>query len=69
MQPGDVVYAEALGTKILILGSRAAIADLFEHRSGLYSDRAHLPMKIDLWGSHTYPKSFHRSRAFPQYAL
>jgi hypothetical protein len=48
MQPGDVVYAEALGTKILILGSRAAIADLFENRSGLYSDRAHLPMKIDL---------------------
>jgi hypothetical protein len=36
---GDVVYIEALGQKIVILGSAVAVSDLMERRSALYSDR------------------------------
>jgi hypothetical protein len=36
---GDVVYVEALGQKIVILGSTTAISDLMECRSSIYSSR------------------------------
>jgi hypothetical protein len=38
-QYGDVVYIEALGQKIVILGSATAVNDLMERRSAVYSDR------------------------------
>jgi hypothetical protein len=37
---GDVVYIEALGQKIVILGSAGAVNDLLERRGSIYSDRA-----------------------------
>ncbi len=40
---GDVVYVEALGTSIVILGSDQAASDLFEKRSAIYSDRPRFP--------------------------
>jgi hypothetical protein len=36
---GDIVYIEALGQKIVILGSATVMTDLLEKRSVLYSDR------------------------------
>jgi hypothetical protein len=36
---GDVVCVEALGLKVVILGSVCAINDLMEKRSAVYSDR------------------------------
>lgn len=45
---GDVVYAEALGQKILVLSSMEAVSDLLERRSALYSDRPSSCMLIDL---------------------
>jgi hypothetical protein len=45
---GDVVYFEALGRKIVILGSSAAVNDLMEGRSSVYSDRPYPIMVNDL---------------------
>jgi hypothetical protein len=39
-QHGDVVYAEALGQKLIVLGSAKAVVDLMERRSAVYSDRS-----------------------------
>jgi hypothetical protein len=36
---GDVVFIEALGQKIVILGNAAVVNDLMERRSAVYSDR------------------------------
>lgn len=41
------MYVEALGNKIIILGSAQRTNDIFEKRSALYSDRVQLPM-LDL---------------------
>ncbi|KAJ8457352.1 hypothetical protein ONZ51_g11586 [Trametes cubensis] len=46
---GDVVYLNALGQPMLVLGTHAAAVDLLEKRSALYSDRAYSPM-VDLGG-------------------
>jgi hypothetical protein len=45
---GDVVYVEALGQKIVILGSATAVNDLMEHRSSIYSDRPNPIMQNEL---------------------
>jgi hypothetical protein len=36
---GDIVFIEALGQKIVILGSATVVNDLMEKRSTVYSDR------------------------------
>jgi hypothetical protein len=41
---GDVVCVDALGQKIVILGSAAAVDDLMEKRGAIYSDRMMTPM-------------------------
>jgi hypothetical protein len=43
-QYGDVVYINALGQKIVILGSAQAVSDLLEQRGSIYSDRPTTPM-------------------------
>jgi hypothetical protein len=43
-QYGDVVYIEALGQKIVVLGSAAAVTELMEQRGAIYSDRPTTPM-------------------------
>ncbi|KAF9457428.1 cytochrome P450 [Collybia nuda] len=47
---GDIVYFEVLGQGYLILGSSTRTSDLFEKRSGNYSDRVGMPMLIGLMG-------------------
>jgi hypothetical protein len=44
---GDLVYLEALGTKLLILGSEEAVRDLAEKRVH-WQSRGRLPMLNDL---------------------
>lgn len=39
---GDLVYMNALGQGILVLGSRRRAVDLLESRSTIYSDRPKL---------------------------
>ncbi|KAI0336743.1 CyP450 monooxygenase [Cubamyces sp. BRFM 1775] len=46
---GDVVYLNALGQPMLVLGTHNAAVDLLEKRSAVYSDRAYSPM-VDLGG-------------------
>jgi hypothetical protein len=41
---GDIVYVEAIGQKVVILGSASAVNDLLEQRSAIYSDRPHTTM-------------------------
>ncbi|TEB33469.1 O-methylsterigmatocystin oxidoreductase [Coprinellus micaceus] len=41
---GDMVYLEAFGAKILVLGSTKRTTDLFEKRSSIHSDRPEIPM-------------------------
>jgi hypothetical protein len=43
---GDIVYIEALGTKLLILGSAAVVNELMERRSAVYSSRS-MPLMMD----------------------
>jgi hypothetical protein len=43
-QYGDVVYINALGQKIVILGSGTAVSNLMEQRGAVYSDRPQTPM-------------------------
>jgi hypothetical protein len=43
-----MVYFTVLGQGILVLGSIAKANDLFEKRSSNYSDRAPMPMLVDL---------------------
>jgi hypothetical protein len=38
-QYGDIVCVDALGQNIIVLGSAAAVNDLLEQRSAIYSDR------------------------------
>jgi hypothetical protein len=46
---GDVIYFEALGSKIVVLDSADVITELFERRSAIYSDRPTSAMAIDLY--------------------
>ncbi|KAI0674497.1 CyP450 monooxygenase [Trametes maxima] len=46
---GDVVYLDAFGQPLLLLGTHEAAVDLLEKRSSLYSDRIHSPL-VDLGG-------------------
>ncbi|KAI0642498.1 CyP450 monooxygenase [Trametes meyenii] len=46
---GDLVYLDALGQPILVLGTHEAAIDLLEKRSSLYSDRVHSAI-VDLGG-------------------
>jgi hypothetical protein len=46
---GDIVYAEALGRKIVILGTATAFNDLMERRSSVYSDRPNIIMQNELY--------------------
>ena len=44
---GDIIYLNALGRSIIVLGSSVSVMDLMEKRSTIYSDRLNLPM-LDL---------------------
>ncbi|TBU23431.1 O-methylsterigmatocystin oxidoreductase [Dichomitus squalens] len=46
---GDIVYLDALGTPMIILGSHEASIDLLEKRSSIYSDR-HLALMAQITG-------------------
>jgi hypothetical protein len=46
---GDVVYVQALGSKIVVLSSDSVINELFERRSSTYSDRPSTVMLIELY--------------------
>ncbi|OSD08730.1 CyP450 monooxygenase [Trametes coccinea BRFM310] len=46
---GDLVFLDAFGQPILVLGSHATAVDLLEKRSALYSDRLPTPM-VELGG-------------------
>jgi hypothetical protein len=48
-QYGDLVYVEALGTKVLILGSAAVANELMDRRSAIYSSRPSAVMMNDLY--------------------
>lgn len=41
---GDVVYLQVFGQPMIMLSSVEAVNDLFEGRSGIYSDRPFLPL-------------------------
>jgi cytochrome P450 len=43
-QYGDIVYINALGQKVVVLGSAQAVNDLLEQRGSIYSDRPTTPM-------------------------
>lgn len=47
--PGDMIYFEVLGQRFLILNSLEKVQDLLEKRSSNYSDRARMPMVLELW--------------------
>jgi hypothetical protein len=53
-QYGDIVYVEALGKKIVILGSAAVVNDLMERRSAVYSDRPNPIMQNELYVLHCF---------------
>jgi hypothetical protein len=48
---GDVVCVDALGKKIIILGSADAVDELMERRGSIYSDRPNLVMINELYVS------------------
>ena len=41
---GDVMHLTVLGKSLVILSSKEAIAELFEKRGSIYSDRPIIPM-------------------------
>jgi hypothetical protein len=45
---GDIVYVEALDSKIVILSSATVINELLERRSAIYSDRPRTVMSSEL---------------------
>jgi hypothetical protein len=51
---GDVVYVEALGRKIVILGSATAVNDLLEGRSSVYSTRPNPIMINELYEVYSF---------------
>ncbi|KAJ7113937.1 cytochrome P450 [Mycena epipterygia] len=46
----DIIHVDAAGTSIIVLSSMAAIRELFERRSSLYSDRPRMLMLNELIG-------------------
>lgn len=42
--PGDLLYIEILGQKILVINSEKIAQDLLDKRSQTYSDRPQVPM-------------------------
>ncbi|KAJ7844804.1 cytochrome P450 [Mycena leptocephala] len=46
----DIIHLDVAGTSIVVLSSMEAVRQLFERRSSLYSDRARLPMLVELMG-------------------
>lgn len=42
--PGDLLYLEILGQKILVINSEKVAEDLLDKRSQNYSDRPQVPM-------------------------
>jgi hypothetical protein len=46
---GDVVYIEALGSKIVVLSPAAVINELFERHSAVYSDQPLTVMLVELY--------------------
>ncbi|KAL0066758.1 hypothetical protein AAF712_006149 [Marasmius tenuissimus] len=46
----DILYLNAVGTKLVVLNSHQACCDLLERRSGIYSSRPRLPMLHDIIG-------------------
>ena len=42
--PGDFIYLEILGTRLLVLNSEKVAQDLLDKRSQNYSDRPQVPM-------------------------
>lgn len=46
--PGDLVYVEALGNRLLILNTLEAVSDLLESRHAIYSDRPKFTMVGEL---------------------
>jgi hypothetical protein len=58
---GDVVYVEALGQPIVILGSMQAATDLLEKRSLNTSDRPVLSMPklyVSIWDAGTFVSDY-----------
>jgi hypothetical protein len=45
---GEVVYVEALGSRLVVLSSATVINELFERRSTIYSDRPSPVMAVEL---------------------
>jgi hypothetical protein len=43
-----MIYFKVLGQGYLVLGSAVKTNELLEKRSSNYSDRAHMPMLLDL---------------------
>ncbi|KAJ7065511.1 cytochrome P450 [Mycena amicta] len=48
----DIIHLDVAGKSIIVLDSMAAIHELFERRSSIYSDRARFPMLVELMGWH-----------------
>ncbi|KAJ7777025.1 cytochrome P450, partial [Mycena metata] len=46
----DIIHLNAAGTSIIVLCSMAAVKELFDKRSSLYSDRPYVPMLTELMG-------------------
>ncbi len=46
---GDVVYLHIFGQPLIFINSPAAVAELMEKRSAIYSDRAPLVMATELF--------------------
>ncbi|KAJ7032293.1 cytochrome P450 [Mycena alexandri] len=64
----DVIHLDLAGTSLIVLSSLDATDDLLDRRSSIYSDRAHLPMLIDLmgWGFHFWNNWRNHRRLFSQ---
>ncbi|KAJ7065510.1 cytochrome P450 [Mycena amicta] len=56
----DIIHLDVAGTSIIVLDSVAAVRELFERRSSIYSDRGRFPMLVELMG-------WHGSLAFMKY--
>jgi hypothetical protein len=46
---GEVVYVEALGSKLVVLSSATVINELLERRSTIYSNRPSTVMAVELY--------------------
>ncbi|KAI0295686.1 cytochrome P450 [Russula brevipes] len=73
--PGDVVYLHLFGQGLIFLNSPAAVIELMERRSKIYSDRAPLVMVTELCGAGhmaaftRYGEEFRRQRRLMAHGL